>query len=194
MGKTDPSKPYVPPLCVARAKVDTETNMNPDQIRHFAAPVPVVGPRRVLVVDDHLLIREAVAALLKAEYPRIEVVGTAGDGSTALRVVRDAAPDVVVLDLYLGDEYGLDLIPAISQQPGVAVIILTSSDDPLDQSRALAAGVAAYVSKLSPAGELIAAVLAALPGSGQEVCHDETGCLDRPNRLKPPLPPGMTLD
>lgn len=117
----------------------------------------------MLIVDDHARTRGAVAALLQEEYPRIDVVGTAGDGNTALRQLRDAAPHVVLLDLDLGDEHGLDLMPAISRHPGVAVVILSSSDDPLERIRALGAGAVAFVSKLSPAADLIAAILAVRP-------------------------------
>jgi len=125
----------------------------------------VAGPRRVLIVDDHAPTLAAVMALLEREYPRIEVVGAASNGDAALRVIGNASPDVVVLDLDLGDEYGLNLLPAISTRRGVAVVILSASDDPLERTRALAAGAASFVSKFSPAGELIAAILAARPGA-----------------------------
>ena len=139
--------------------------MTPDETHAQATHAPVSRPRRVLVVDDHAPTLAAVAALLQREYPDIEVVGTAGNGEAALRIVRDAGPDVVVLDLSLGDEYGLDLMPAIGRHPGVAVIVLTSSDDPLERSRALASGAVAFVNKLSPATELIGTILAVQPGA-----------------------------
>lgn len=118
----------------------------------------------MLIVDDHAPTRAAIKALLEREQPRIEVVAAVSDGATALQALRDAAPDIVVLDLDIGDEYGLDLLPAISRHPGVAVIILTASEDPLAPQRALAAGATAFVSKFSPAGELLAAILAVRPG------------------------------
>ena len=139
--------------------------MSTDQIHCVAAPLPIRKPRRVLIVDDHVPTLAAVTSLLEREYPRIEVIGAASNGDAALRLVREAQPDVVVLDLDLGNEYGLDLMPAIGGCQGAAVVILTSSDDPLERTRALAAGAAAFVSKLSPAVELIAAILAARRGS-----------------------------
>lgn len=138
--------------------------MSPNRIHVTGVPAAVAGVRRVLIVDDHASTVAAIKALLEREYPRIEVVGAASDGSTALRMIGETVPDVVVLDLNLGDEYGLDLMPAISRHPGIAVIILTASDDPLERVRALAAGAAAFISKLSPVEELIAAILAARPG------------------------------
>lgn len=133
--------------------------MKPERSPFLAAQ----APRRVLVVDDHAATLAAIAGLLEREYPRIEVVGTAGNGIAALKLARDLAPDVVVLDLDLGGQYGLDLMPAIGGRQGSAVVILTSADDPLEKSRALAAGAVAFVSKLAPVGELIAAILAARP-------------------------------
>lgn len=157
--------PHAPPLCALRARGDTKA-MNPERIPVAAAPAALAGSRRVLIVDDHAPTVAAIRALLEREYPRIEVVGAASDGGTALRLIRATAPDIVVLDLNLGDEYGLDLMPEIGLYPGIAVIILTASDDVLARTRALAAGAAAFISKLSPASELIAAILATQSGSG----------------------------
>ncbi|MCG2576471.1 response regulator transcription factor [Dechloromonas sp. XY25] len=125
--------------------------------------VTAASPRRVLVVDDHGRTLAAVAALLQAEYPRIDVVGTASDGPAALRLLAEAAPGIVVLDLDLGGERGLDLLPAIGRHPGVKVIILSSSDDPQEKVRALDAGAVAFIHKFAPAGELVGAVLAVAP-------------------------------
>lgn len=139
--------------------------MMSDQTPPIAAPVSAVKTRRVLIVDDHARTLAAVAALLQQEYPRIDVVGTASDGNMALQIIRDAVPNVVVLDLELGDEHGLDLMPAIARFPGVEVIVLSSSDDPLARAQALDAGALAFISKFSPAEELIAAILALCPGA-----------------------------
>lgn len=141
--------------------------MNPDRIDVSAVSATIARSRRVLIVDDHALTLAALEALLEREYPRIEVVATASDGATAIRLIHDTEPDVVVLDLDLGDECGLDLMPAISRLPGIAVIILSASDDPLQRPRSLAAGAADFVSKLSPAGVLIAAILTARPGGAR---------------------------
>ena len=127
----------------------------------LSAPKSAIRPLRVLIVEDHAPTREAVAWLLEQEFPRIVVIGTASDGDAALRCVIDDAPEVIVLDLDLGGKSGLDLIPAIGHD--IAVIILTSSDDLMARPRTLAAGATAFVSKLSPAQELISAILAVRP-------------------------------
>lgn len=153
--------------------------MTPNLPISLDAPVSVARTRRVLIVDDHAGTLAAVSAVLQQEYPRIDVVGTAGNSHAALRYLRDAPPDVVVLDLDLGEEDGLDLMPAISRHPDIDVIILSSSDDPLERIRALGAGALAFISKFSPAEELIAAIVAARPeviGAGALSCA--TGSAD----------------
>lgn len=160
-GEEDTPKPAAPPLCAAGSIVDTHASMKPFQISHFQKSVFAHGMRRVLVVDDHAGTLAAVAALLQQEYPRIDVVGTASDCATALQLLHDVSPDLVVLDLDLGDEHGLDLMPAIRRFPGIDVVILSASDDPLARIRAAGAGAIAFISKFSPAEELIATVLAA---------------------------------
>lgn len=165
-GEKDAAKPDAPPLCVPRTAVETAASMTSDRIFPLDSPASIAQARRVLIVDDHVRTLAAVAALLQAEYPRIDVVGTASNGQAALRKLRDTAPDVVVLDLDLGGERGLDLMPAIGRHAGVAVIILSSSDDPLERAQALCAGAAAFISKFSPAEELVDAILAACPETG----------------------------
>jgi len=136
--------------------------MNPALHSPVAASSHAIAPLRVLIVEDHAPTRTAIALLLEREFPRMVVIGTACDGAAALRAVVESAPEVVVLDLDLDGKDGLELIPAISRD--IAVIILTSSDDLMARPRALAAGATAFVSKLSPAQELISAILAVRPG------------------------------
>lgn len=123
-------------------------------------PVVATPPLRVVVVDDHGPTLTAVAALLDHEYPQIDVIGTARNGETAIRICREATPDVVVLDLDLGNEHGLDLMPKVGLDKGVDVVIFSASDDPEERRRAKAAGATAFVSKLSPITELVDAILA----------------------------------
>lgn len=141
--------------------------MTPDQPPSLDEPVSDAKTRRVLIVDDHAGTLAAVAAVLQQEYPRIDVVGTAGNCHAALLRLYDVSPDVIVLDLDLGEEHGLDLMPAIGRHPGIEVIILSSSDDPLDRIRAFGAGAVAFISKFSRAEELIAAVLETRLGSAK---------------------------
>ena len=124
---------------------------------------PATGMRHVLLVEDHPPTLAAVAALLELERPNISVVGAAHDGAHALRLADEASPDVVVLDLDLNGENGLELIPALILQYGVTVIILSSSNDPLKKRQGFAAGAKAFISKYAPCEELISAILAVPP-------------------------------
>lgn len=121
--------------------------------------------RHVLLVDDHAPTRAAIASILEREWPEIRVVGSVGDGAGALQIISAMAPDVVVLDLDLGSENGLDLIPGFLRTNDLAIIILTASDDSRDRAKSFAAGATAFISKLAPASELISAILAAPPRS-----------------------------
>ena len=161
MGESDISKSDSSPLRGAQSPDDTCRAMEPTP--PSALPRPIAAPLRVLIVEDHAPTRAAIAMLLEREFPRMVVIGTASNGDAALRAVVDDSPEVVVLDLDLGGENGLDLLPAIHGTPGIAVIILTSSDDLMARPRAFAAGATNFISKLSPAQELISAILAVRP-------------------------------
>jgi DNA-binding NarL/FixJ family response regulator len=125
------------------------------------------GTRHVLVGDDHAPTLAAISTLLDFEQPDIEVVGMARNAAGALRLARDVAPDVVVLDLDLDGENGLELIPTLTLNCGAAVIILTSSNDPQKRRQGFAAGARAFVSKYAPSGELVAAILAVQPKAAE---------------------------
>src|SRR5579864_6166410 len=81
---------------------------------------------RLVVVDDHSIVREGLCSILRTE-PDFHVVGEAGDGAEALRLVERLAPDVVLLDLKMPGSPGTDVCRAITtQRPETAVIILTA--------------------------------------------------------------------
>jgi len=123
---------------------------------------------KVLVVDDHDAVLGGLARLIEAEAPRLQVAGLARTGAEALRLAVDASPDIIVLDLLLGNESGLDLLPALKQASGAAVIVLTSVCDARARVMARQRGASAYVSKLAPAAELIAAIDAARPAESRQ--------------------------
>lgn len=116
---------------------------------------------RVVVVDDHPLVREGTAALLGAE-PDVEVVGTAGSLDEAAALLESAAPDVVVLDIRLGQGSGLELLRAGGDGP--AVVIVTSYDYPQYVEAALRLGAAGFVLKTAPVSELVDAIRRAASG------------------------------
>jgi DNA-binding NarL/FixJ family response regulator len=116
-------------------------------------------PVTVLVADDHRLMREGTAALLRAD-PRIEVVGMASNGGEALTLVESRAPDVVLLDLEMPVLGGIEACATIrGRHPEVEVLILTVSEKEPDVWAALRMGAAGYLLKDMPPAELVEAVL-----------------------------------
>lgn len=114
---------------------------------------------RVLVVDDAVVIRKAVATLLASDAD-VEVVGTANDGKAALAKVDELKPDVVVLDVHMPEMSGLQTLEALRDRPVRPPVIMLSSltEDGADVTvRALALGAADYVTKPSYAGGLAGA-------------------------------------
>jgi DNA-binding NarL/FixJ family response regulator len=114
---------------------------------------------RVLIADDHRLMREGTAALLRAD-PRIEVVALAADGNEAVRQAASLAPDVALVDLNMPGRSGIEVCAAIRlRAPAPEVLILTVSERESDLYAALRVGAAGYLLKDMPPGELVEAVL-----------------------------------
>jgi DNA-binding NarL/FixJ family response regulator len=118
---------------------------------------------RVLVADDHQLMREGTAALLGADE-RVEVVGLARDGREALALAERRTPDVVLLDLNMPEVDGLEACARLREGGGPEVLMLTVSDEEPDLYAALRVGAAGYLTKDVPPAELIEAVLAVARG------------------------------
>jgi DNA-binding NarL/FixJ family response regulator len=112
----------------------------------------------ILLADDHRIVREGLHALLKAE-PDFNVIGEAGDGLEALKLIRKLSPDVVVLDLMMPGLNGLEVARQISKQmPQTRIIILSMYDDEGFVLKALANGVSGYVLKDAGSFDLVQAV------------------------------------
>ena len=122
-------------------------------------------PVRVLLADDHRLMREGTAALLGADE-RIEVVGLARDGREALAQAERRRPDVVLLDINMPVLGGLEACARLRESGPDApeVLMLTVSDEEPDLYAALRVGAAGYLTKDVPPAELIEAVLAVARG------------------------------
>ncbi len=121
-------------------------------------------PIRVLVVDDHPLVRQGVVAVVAAESD-MEVVGQAGDGRQAVEQFRKLRPDVALIDLGLPLLDGIGAMEAIrSEFPGSRFIALTVYQGDEDVHRALQAGAQAYLLKNGPSSQLVAAIRAVHAG------------------------------
>jgi DNA-binding NarL/FixJ family response regulator len=119
---------------------------------------------RVLIADDHGLMRAGVRALLQATED-IEVVGEAEDGYEAVSEVRRLDPDVVLMDVAMPGLGGLEATLLIrKERPEVKIVVLTQYDDREYVSRFLKAGVSGYVLKKAAASELVAAIRAVMRG------------------------------
>ncbi|MFF7161938.1 response regulator [Streptomyces sp. NPDC008086] len=130
--------------------------MTPDR----AAPV------RILVCDDHAVVRAGLLALLDSA-PDIEVVGEAGTGEEALALAAKLTPDVVLMDLQLGEGIdGVETTRRLTAAPGsrTYVLVLTTYDTDADVTRAIQAGATGHLLKAERPDELFAAIHAAAEG------------------------------
>ncbi|ABG05546.1 two component transcriptional regulator, LuxR family [Rubrobacter xylanophilus DSM 9941] len=122
------------------------------------------GPVRLIVVDDHDLIRAGFRLVLEQE-PDFEVVGEASSGREAIELCRRLRPDVVVMDLAMPGVDGLEATRRIKEEhPQVAVLVVTALEDPEYMLEALKAGAAGYVLKSSPLPRVISALRRLLSG------------------------------
>ncbi|TDD18955.1 response regulator transcription factor [Kribbella turkmenica] len=119
---------------------------------------------RILVVDDHPVVRSGLIGML-AVTEDITVVGEAGDGTEALALVKAAEPDVVLMDLRMPRMDGVSATEAIvSAHPSTRVLVLTTYDTDTDILHAVEAGAAGYLLKDTPHADLLDGIRAAARG------------------------------
>jgi len=121
------------------------------------------SPIRVLLVDDHAIVREGLAAVLTSYG--IDVVGEAGDGATALQLFESVAPDVCVVDLRMTPMDGAELTMQLRQRDHAArIILLTTYDTDEEVFRGLRAGASSYLLKSVSSAELVSTIRAVRDG------------------------------
>jgi DNA-binding NarL/FixJ family response regulator len=119
---------------------------------------------RILVVDDHDIVRDALASLLQ-EVPDFEVAGVASSIRETLPLLESAAPDIVLADLSLGDGSSTELVRTLRRlRLKARVIIITGFSDEFAVVEALSAGVSGYVIKSQPTTELLEAIRSVAAG------------------------------
>jgi two-component system, NarL family, response regulator LiaR len=147
---------------------------------------------RVLIADDHRVVRDGLCYLLGQE-PDVEVVGEAGDGRQAIDIVAATRPDVLLLDLYMPEPDGHAVLAALHDAPHrPAVVVLTSATDDENLVRAMRNGATSYVLKTAPAEHVIAAVKDAAAGTAS-LSPDLVTRLTQALRRPPPPDPFQPL-
>jgi DNA-binding NarL/FixJ family response regulator len=127
-------------------------------------PASGARPRRVLIADDHEVVRRGIRGLLESE-PDLEVCGEAVDGRDAVRKAAKLSPDALVIDIGMPELNGLEAIRQIKQaQPGIAVLVMTLHDSEQVVHDVLAAGAVGYVLKSDAGHCLVSAVRTVLDG------------------------------
>ncbi|MDX6491102.1 MAG: hypothetical protein QOD43_1347, partial [Gaiellaceae bacterium] len=128
---------------------------------------------RVLIVDDHAVVRAGLAMLVNAEKD-LEAVGEAGSARDAIFEARSTNPDVVLMDVMMPDQSGIEVITQLlEERPEAKVLVLSMQDDPRYVREAFEAGASGYVLKEAADAEVVAAIRD-VAGGGRYV-HPELG-------------------
>lgn len=145
---------------------------------------------RVVVADDQTVVREGIVMLLGL-LPGIEVVGSAGDGEEALRLVAELAPDIVLMDLRMPRCDGVEATRRVrTEHPGTQVVVLTTYADDDSLFPALRAGARGYLTKDADADELLRAIEDVMSGDAGLSPKAQRLLLDRFAAREEPAPAG----
>jgi DNA-binding NarL/FixJ family response regulator len=150
-----------------------------EHARHSAATVTAQSTLRVVIVDDHELIREGLVGAFARE-DATDVVGSVGTVAEAIAMYDAESPDVIVTDLQLEDGTGLDIIRQIRQHDekiGLVVVTMHSGDDQIFAS--MEAGASAFVGKDSPSAEVVRAARHAAVSPRSFLCTGLAGAMMR---------------
>ena len=134
------------------------------QVSGTISPVQDLPTIRLLLVDDHPLVRDGLRARL-SPLPGLEVVGEAGDAATALAEAARCGPTLVLMDVGMREVNGIELATRLlAAHPALRVLMLSMYDNPEYVQRALQAGASGYVLKDAPASEIVSAIRTAAEG------------------------------
>jgi DNA-binding NarL/FixJ family response regulator len=121
------------------------------------------GKTRLVIIDDHSLVRDGLSGLLSAKG--FVIAGTAGSAGEGLDLVRKAKPDLAILDMSLAKSDGLELIKQIKcEMPSLPMLVISMHDENIYAERVLRAGARGYVMKREPSEKIFAAIAEVLRG------------------------------
>lgn len=156
---------------------------------------PDAAPLRVVIADDHPLVRSGLRTILTAA-DGIDVVGEASTGAEAVAVARTSTPDVIVMDLQMPDTDGIEATRQIvADNPSIAVLVLTMFEDDTSVFSAMRAGALGYLLKGAEQEEIIRAIHAAAHGGaifGPAIAHRLIDFFSHPQTSSTPAFPELT--
>jgi DNA-binding NarL/FixJ family response regulator len=130
----------------------------------MTAEVSTPGPRRVLILDDHPVVRQGIKLMLSAEHD-MTVVGEAQTEQEARRLVRELIPDVVIVDLSLAQGDGFNVVRDVNAHfPEIRILVLSMHDEAIYAERLLAEGASGYIMKQAATEQLVTALRTVLRG------------------------------
>lgn len=125
----------------------------------------MTGPRRIVIADDHPMVRQGLQAVLD-QHPDLQVVAAVGDGAAAVTAAGELRPDVMLMDIQMPVLDGIEATRQIrGRHPEIAVLVLTMFDDDESVLSALRAGASGYLLKGAEEAEITSAALAVAAGS-----------------------------
>jgi DNA-binding NarL/FixJ family response regulator len=130
----------------------------------MSAEASTPDSRRVLILDDHPVVRQGIKLMINAERDMI-IVGEAQTEQEALRLVRELVPDVVIVDLSLAEGDGFNVVRDVSAHfPDIRILVMSMHDEAVYAERLLAAGASGYIMKQAATQQLVTALRTVLRG------------------------------
>jgi DNA-binding NarL/FixJ family response regulator len=133
-------------------------------IKTGSPPPPPAVKTKILVVDDHPIVRERLAELINQE-PDLHVCAEAEDSHQALKAIQECSPDLAIIDITLKDTYGIELIKQLKERyPKLPMLVLSMHDESLYGERSLRAGAKGYLTKQEATRKVVTAIRTILAG------------------------------